>query len=31
LDGGILRIEWRDDGVWMTGKTVHVFDGMWRL
>ena len=31
LDGGILRIEWRDDGVWMTGKTAHVFDGMWRL
>ena len=31
LDGGTLRIEWRDDGVWMTGKTAHVFDGMWRL
>ncbi|PRY75786.1 diaminopimelate epimerase [Yoonia maritima] len=31
LDGGILNIEWRDDGVWMTGPTAHVFDGQWRL
>ncbi len=27
LDGGILQIDWRDDGVWMTGPTSHVFDG----
>lgn len=27
LDGGHLRIDWRDDGVWMTGQTAHVFDG----
>jgi diaminopimelate epimerase len=27
LDGGWLHIDWRDDGVWMTGPTVHVFDG----
>ncbi|MDD9976951.1 MAG: diaminopimelate epimerase, partial [Boseongicola sp.] len=27
LDGGQLRIEWRDDGVWMTGPTTHVFSG----
>ncbi len=31
LDGGTLNIEWRDDGVWMTGPTAHVFDGQWRL
>lgn len=28
LDGGWLSIDWRDDGVWMTGPTAHVFDGM---
>jgi diaminopimelate epimerase len=28
LDGGTLEIDWRDDGVWMTGPTAHVFDGM---
>lgn len=27
LDGGELDISWRDDGVWMTGPTAHVFDG----
>ena len=31
LDGGSLRIDWRGDGVWMTGPTAHVFDGLWRL
>ena len=31
LDGGTLEISWRDDGVWMTGPTAHVFDGVWRL
>jgi diaminopimelate epimerase len=30
LDGGTLSIDWRDDGVWMTGPTAHVFDGVWR-
>jgi len=25
LDGGTIRIDWRDDGVWLTGPTVHVF------
>ncbi|WP_083601390.1 diaminopimelate epimerase [Wenxinia saemankumensis] len=29
LDGGTLRIDWRADGVWMTGPTAHVFDGVW--
>ncbi len=31
LDGGTLQISWRDDGVWMTGPTAHVFDGRWWL
>ncbi len=26
LDGGTLAIDWRADGVWMTGPTAHVFD-----
>ena len=25
LDGGEIAIDWRDDGVWMTGPTAHVF------
>ena len=29
LDGGTLQIQWREDGVWMTGPTAHVFDGVW--
>ncbi len=28
LDGGDIGIDWRDDGVWMTGPTAHVFDGV---
>ncbi|WGW04217.1 diaminopimelate epimerase [Tropicibacter oceani] len=28
LDGGTLWIDWREDGVWMTGATAHVFDGV---
>ncbi len=27
LDGGTIWIDWRDDGVWMTGPTCHVFSG----
>ena len=27
LDGGSIHIDWREDGVWMTGATLHVFDG----
>jgi diaminopimelate epimerase len=27
LDGGTLQIDWRDDGVWMTGPTMHVSTG----
>jgi diaminopimelate epimerase len=26
LDGGTIHIDWREDGVWMTGPTAHVFD-----
>ncbi|WP_103332124.1 diaminopimelate epimerase [Pseudotabrizicola formosa] len=27
LDGGVLEVDWRSDGVWMTGPVAHVFDG----
>lgn len=27
LDGGWLSLDWREDGVWMTGPVMHVFDG----
>lgn len=27
LDGGMLSVDWREDGVWMTGPTTHVFNG----
>lgn len=27
LDGGTLHVDWREDGVWMTGPTAHVFNG----
>ncbi len=30
VPGGMLDIDWREDGVWMTGPTAHVFDGVWR-
>ena len=28
LDGGVLEIDWREDGVWMTGPVAHVFNGV---
>lgn len=28
LDGGALLIDWRDDGVWMTGPAQKVFEGV---
>ena len=31
LDGGTIYVDWREDGVWMTGPTAHVFDGVWRV
>ncbi|MEM7520105.1 MAG: diaminopimelate epimerase [Pseudomonadota bacterium] len=27
LDGGTLHVEWQEDGVWMIGPTMHVFNG----
>ncbi|MFD1880660.1 diaminopimelate epimerase [Paracoccus pacificus] len=30
VPGGTLHIDWREDGVWMTGPTAYVFDGVWR-
>ncbi|MDQ2065332.1 diaminopimelate epimerase [Xinfangfangia sp. CPCC 101601] len=27
LDGGQLQVDWREDGVWLTGPTAHVFTG----
>ena len=27
LDGGVLNISWRNEGVWMTGPTMKVFAG----
>ena len=27
LDGGVLEVDWRDDGVWLTGPVARVFDG----
>ncbi|MGR3542264.1 MAG: diaminopimelate epimerase [Hasllibacter sp.] len=29
MDGGALEVDWREDGLWMTGPTAHVFDGIW--
>lgn len=26
-DGGTLEVDWRDDGVWLTGPVAHQFDG----
>lgn len=30
VDGGELGIDWRPDGVWMSGPVAHVFDGVFR-
>ena len=30
LDGGTIEVDWRDEGVWRTGPTAHVYDGIWR-
>jgi diaminopimelate epimerase len=27
MDGGVLTVDWRDDGVWLSGPTARVFDG----
>ena len=28
VDGGMLEVDWRDDGVWLTGPVAHGFDGV---
>ncbi|NBZ87366.1 diaminopimelate epimerase [Stagnihabitans tardus] len=28
LDGGVLEVDWREDGVWLTGPVARVFDGV---
>jgi diaminopimelate epimerase len=28
MDGGVLWVDWREDGVWLTGPVAHVFDGV---
>ena len=28
MDGGVLTVDWREDGVWLTGPVSHVFDGV---
>ena len=28
VPGGVLHIDWREDGVWMEGATAHVFSGV---
>jgi diaminopimelate epimerase len=27
VDGGTLEVDWREDGVWLSGPVAHVFDG----
>ena len=27
-DGGMLEVDWREDGVWLTGPVAHPFDGV---
>lgn len=27
VDGGVLEVDWRDDGVWLSGPVAHVYDG----
>ncbi|MGL4239159.1 diaminopimelate epimerase [Tabrizicola sp.] len=28
VDGGVLEVDWRDDGVWLTGPVARVFDAV---
>lgn len=28
VDGGVLEVDWREDGVWLTGPVARVFDGL---
>ena len=27
VDGGVLEVDWREDGVWLSGPVAHVYDG----
>jgi len=27
MDGGMLEVDWREDGVWLSGPVAHVYDG----
>ncbi len=27
VDGGVLEVDWRDDGVWLSGPVAYVFEG----
>ncbi len=29
-DGGTLEVDWRDEGVWLSGPVAEVFEGVWR-
>jgi len=31
VDGGVLWVDWREDGVWLTGPVAQVFDGVLSL
>lgn len=28
VDGGVLEVDWREDGVWLSGPVAHVYDGL---
>ncbi|WP_151720647.1 diaminopimelate epimerase [Gemmobacter serpentinus] len=28
MDGGLLEVDWRDDGVWLAGPVAHVYDAV---
>jgi diaminopimelate epimerase len=28
VDGGLLEVDWRNDGVWLTGPVARIFDGV---
>lgn len=27
MDGGVLEVDWRDEGVWLSGPVARVFEG----
>ena len=28
VDGGLLKVDWREDGVWLSGPVAHAFEGV---